>query len=400
MATNSLKTLSDGDITREALRILKNQNSIIKAVDRQYDDRFARTGAKNGGTLQIRIPNRYSVTTGRTATSGGGDTTETTTALVVGTQKHVSMGFFSSELTLSLDDFSARYIRPAISVLASTIASDVALACAQGFTNYVGTPGTTPSSFLTYAQAGERLDWQTAPRDGMRSVVLSPTAMAATADAQKGLFHSASQIEGAFEDGVMERMTGFNFLMDQSLPAIAHGAGASYQTNTPTFTSGSTTLAVDTGTGALTAGQQFTIAGVNEVNPDTKQSTGQLKVFTVASNYAGGGGNITLSQPIYTSGPYQNVSATIPDNTALTLIGSASTTIVRNLALHKSAVALAMADLELPGGVDMASRASMDGMSIRFVRQYDATSDNFLARFDVLYGIKVVRPEWGCVVYG
>ncbi len=95
MATNTLKTLSDGDITREALRILKNANTVVKAVDRQYDDRFARTGAKNGGTLQIRIPNRYSVTTGRTATTGGGDTTETTTALVVGTQKHVSMGFFS-----------------------------------------------------------------------------------------------------------------------------------------------------------------------------------------------------------------------------------------------------------------------------------------------------------------
>lgn len=400
MATNTLKTLGDGDITREALRILKNQNSIIAAVDRQYDDRFAQTGAKNGGTLQIRIPNRYSVTTGRTATAGGDNTVETTTSLVVATQKHVSMGFFSSELTLSLDDFSKRYIRPAISRLASTIAADVSLAAAQGFTNYVGTPATTPSSFLTFAQAGERLDWQTAPRDGERRVVLTPTAMASVADAQKGLFHSASQIEGAFEDGVMERMTGFNFLMDQSLPAIAHGAGASYQTNTPTFTSGSTTLAVDVGTGALTAGQQFTIAGVNEVNPDTKASTGQLKVFTVNSNYAGGGGNITLSQPIYTSGAYQNVSATIPDNTALTLIGSASTTYPRNLAMHKSAVALAMADLELPKGVDMASRASMDGMSIRFVRQYDATTDNFLARFDVLYGIKVVRPEWGVVIYG
>jgi hypothetical protein len=48
----------------------------------------------------------------------------------------------------------------------------------------------------------------------------------------------------------------------------------------------------------------------------------------------------------------------------------------------------------------MASRANMDGLSLRFVRQYDATTDNFLARFDILYGVKVVRPEWGVVVYG
>lgn len=395
---NTIKTLSDGDITREALRIFKNANSTLKAVNRQYDDRFGASGAKNGGTLQIRLPNRYTVGTGRTITPQ--DTTEQTTALVVATQKHVPVQFFSSELTLSLDDFSQRILKPAMSVLASTVAADVASACAAGFTNYVGTPGTTPSSFLTFAQAGERLDWQTAPRDGNRAIILNPTAMAATADAQKGLFHAAANISSQYKTGVVDEMTGFEFMMDQSLPTIAHGAGASYQTNTPTFTSGSTTLAVDVGTGALTAGQQFTIAGVFEVNPDTKASTGALKVFTVASNYAGGSGNIALSQPIYTSGAYQNVSAAPPDNTALTLIGSASTSYVRNLAMHRDSVVLATADLEIPNGVDMASRATMDGISLRFVRAFDVTNDNFIGRFDVLYGIKVVRPEWGCVVYG
>lgn len=395
---NTIKTLTDGDITREALRILKNANSIIKSVNRQYDDRFAREGAKNGGTLQIRLPNRYTVGTGRTITPQ--DTTEQTTALVVGTQKHVPVQFYSSELTLSLDDFSSRILKPAMSVLASTVAADVATACASAFTNYVGTPGSTPTSFLTYAQAGERLDWQTAPRDGNRSMILNPTAMAATADAQKGLFAPAGTIGDQYESGMLDKMTGWSFDMDQSLPTITHGAGASYQTNTPTFTSGSSTIAVDTGTGALSAGQQFTIAGVNEVNPDTKASTGQPKVFTVASAYAGGNGNITISQPIYTSGAYQNVSATIPDNTALTLIGSASTSYVRNLGFHRDSVVLATADLEMPKGVDMANRQSIDGLSLRFVRFYDGTNDNFIGRFDVLYGIKVVRPEWGVTVYG
>lgn len=395
---NTIKTLSDGDITREALRILKNQNSILKAVNRQYDDRFAKEGAKNGGTLQIRLPNRYTVGTGRTVTPQ--DTTEQTTALVVGTQKHVPVQFYSSELTLSLDDFSSRILKPAMSVLASDIAASVATAASQNFANYVGTPGTTPSSFLTFAQAGERLDWQTAPRDGNRSMILNPTAMAATADANKGLFAPAGAIGSQYESGMVEKMTGFKFDMDQSLSTITHGAGASYQTNTPTFTSGSSTLAVDVGTGALTAGQQFTIAGHFEVNPDTKASTGILKVFTVASNYAGGAGNITLSQPIYTSGAYQNISQAPADNTALTLIGSASTAYVRNLAFHRDSLVLATADLELPKGVDMAYRASMDGLSLRFVRAFDVTNDNFIGRFDILYGIKVVRPEWGCVVYG
>lgn len=402
MATNTFKTLNDGDITREALRILKNANGTLRKVNRQYDDRFGATGAKNGGTLNIRLPNRYSVTTGRTATTGGDNTVETSTALVVGTQKHVSMGFYSSELTLSLDDFSARYLKPAMSVLASTISQDVCVAAQSGFVNYVGTPGTTPSSFLTYSQAGERLDWQTAPRDGNRSVILSPTAMAATVDAQKGLFHSGPKIADQYESGVMEAMTGFDFVMDQSVQTLTAGArNTAYVTGAGTpLTSGTNQLLVATGANAMVAGDQFTITGINEVNPDTKQSTGIPKVFTVASAYAGGAGTITLSQVIYTSGPYQNVSAAITNGLTMTFIGTASTAYPRNLAFHRDAIVLATADLELPKGVDMASRASMDGLSLRFVRQYDATTDNFLARFDILYGVKVVRPEWGCVVYG
>jgi hypothetical protein len=402
MATNTFKTLNDGDITREALRILKNANGVIRKVNRQYDDRFGATGAKNGGTLSIRLPNRYTVTTGRTATTGGDNTTETSTALVVATQKHVSMGFFSSELTLSLDDFSSRYLKPAMSVLASTIASDLCVAMQSGFVNYVGTPGTTPSSFLTYSQAGERLDWQTAPRDGNRAVVLSPTAMAATVDAQKGLFHSGPRIADQYETGVMEAMTGFDFLMDQSVQTLTAGArSAAYLTNgSPALASGTAIVALDTGTGAMVVGDQFTIAGLFEVNPDTKQSTGILKVFTVATANAGGTVNVALSQTIYTSGPYQNISGAVTDGLAVTFIGTLSVAYPRNLAFHRDSTVLATADLEIPKGVDMAYRASMDGLSLRFVRQYDATTDNFLARFDILYGTKVVRPEWGSIVYG
>lgn len=396
---NTLKTLNDGDITREALRILKNSNGILKKVDRQFDDDFGKEGHKNAGNLLIREPNRYTVGTGRTITPQ--DTTEVSTTLAVATQKNVPVQFFSSELTLSLDDFSDRILKPAMSVLASDIAKSVALAAAQGFSNYVGTPGATPTSFLTFAQAGERLDWQTAPRDGDRSVVLNPTAMAATADAQKGLFQPGGAIGKQYESGMLDQMTGFDFVMDQSLPAIAHGAGASYTTHgTTPLVSGTATMAVITGTGALTAGQQFTVLGVNEVNPDTKSSTGQLKVFTVNVDFAGGAGNITLSEVIYTSGARQNVSAAIPTTTALTLIGSASTTYVRNLAFHKSSIVLATADLPLPKGVDMAYRAKMDNLSMRFIRFYDGTNDNFIGRFDILVGIKVVRPAWGVVVYG
>lgn len=396
---NTLKTLNDGDITREALRIFKNSNALLKRVNRQYDDSFAQTGAKNGGTLNIRKPNRYTVGSGRTITPQ--DTPEQTVALVVATQSHVPVQFFSSELTLSLDDFSSRILRPAMSVLGTSVAQAVGTAMAAGFHQTVGTAGTAPSAFLTYAQAGELLDWQTAPRDGNRSVVLNPTAMAATVDAHKGLFHASDEIESQNKTGVMEQMTGFRFDMDQSLPTITNGTRASYQTNAPSgITNGTTVIPIDTGTGTLAAGETFTIAGVYEVNPDTKVSTGRLKNFTVATAYTSGG-SLSIGQALYKSGAYQNISADIPDNTALTMLsGTASTGYARNMAFHRDAVVLATADLEMPKGTDMASRAVMDGISLRFVRAYDVTNDNFIGRFDVLYGVKVVREEWGVQILG
>jgi hypothetical protein len=193
--------------------------------------------------------------------------------------------------------------------------------------NYVGTPAPRPS-FLTYAQAGERLDWQDGPRDGGRNVVLNPTAMAALVDAQKGLFAPAGRIGEPVRDGhsgAHDRLQ----LRDGSVhPGVTAGARATTYTThgtTPLASNGATAIAVITGTGAMVVGDQFTIAGVNEVNPDTKQSTGSAQGVHGRAAYAGGAGNVTVSQPIYTSGPYQNVSATIPTTTALVFIGTLST---------------------------------------------------------------------------
>jgi hypothetical protein len=46
---NSLLTISM--ITREAVRLWKNTNNFLRAVDTQYDDQFARTGAKIGSSV-------------------------------------------------------------------------------------------------------------------------------------------------------------------------------------------------------------------------------------------------------------------------------------------------------------------------------------------------------------
>ena len=60
------------------------------------------------------------------------------------------------------------------------------------------------------------------------------------------------------------------------------------------------------------------------------------------------------------------------------------------------AIALAFAELQKPQGVDMASvKTDPDsGISMRFVRYYDGDNDKFKCRFDLLFGLAVLRPDW------
>ena len=109
-------------VTREALRILHQKLNFVGNIVRQYDDSYAKSGAKIGDSLKIRLPNQYVVTNGASLTTQ--DTTESSVTMQVSTQKHVGMTFSTAELALSIDDFSKRIIEPAMTVLAANVEAD------------------------------------------------------------------------------------------------------------------------------------------------------------------------------------------------------------------------------------------------------------------------------------
>ena len=84
-------------VTREALRVLHQKCNFIGNINRQYDDSFAKSGAKIGDSLKVRLPNQYTVRTG--ATLSAQDTVESSTTLQVATQKGVDLNFTSVDLT-------------------------------------------------------------------------------------------------------------------------------------------------------------------------------------------------------------------------------------------------------------------------------------------------------------
>ena len=399
--SNSILTIDM--ITRKSLEILENNLVITRNVNRQYDDSFAVEGAKIGSTLRIRLPDRALVTDG--AALQVQDDNEQFTTLTVASQKHIGVNFTSAELTMQLDDFAERVLKPRISQLASSIDADVANAY-KTIGNTVGTPGTTPSTSLVLLQAQQKLN-ENAAVMSPRYATVNPAANAGLVEGMKGLFNPTDTISKQFKNGMMGTgVLGYDEInMSQSIKQHTTGTRvATGNTVTTTVaTEGATSIALTVGSGlTVKAGDVFTVADCFAVNPQTRESTGSLFQFVALADATAVSTAIVVTvAAIYTAA---NALATVDSfptsGKAVIFVGAASSQYAQNLVYHKDAITFATADLLLPQGVDMAARAVHNGISLRIVRQYDINNDRMPCRIDVLYGFSTIRPQMGCRIWG
>ena len=399
--SNSLLTIDM--ITRKILEILENNLVITRTVNRQYDSSFAQEGAKIGSTLRIRLPDRALVSDG--AALQVQDDNEQFTTLTVASQKHIGVNFTTAELTMQLDDFAERVLKPRVSQLASSIDADVANAF-QNIYQSVGTPGTTPGTSLVLLQAQQKLN-EAAAVMSPRYATVNPAANAALVEGMKGLFNPVSTISKQFKSGLMgEGILGYEELnMSQSIKQHTTGTRTGAHTVTTTVSSqGATSIAITgTGTQTIKKGDVFTIANVYAVNPQTRESTGSLQQFVATADATASGGayTVSVSPAIYTANQALATVDSFPQSGAVvTFLGSASTQYPQNLIYHRDAITFATADLVMPQGVDMASRQVHNGISLRVVRQYDINNDRMPCRVDVLYGYSVIRPQMAVRMWG
>jgi hypothetical protein len=390
-------------ITRKALEILENNLVLTRNVNRQYDDSFAVEGAKIGSTLRIRLPDRALVTDG--AALQVQDDNEQFTTLTVASQKHIGVNFTSAELTMQLDDFADRVLKPRISQLASSIDADVANAF-RTIGNSVGTPGTTPATSLVLLQAQQKLN-ENAAVMSPRYATVNPAANAGLVEGMKGLFNPTDTISKQFKNGMMGTgVLGFDEInMSQSIKQFTTGSrGATGNTTSAAVTAeGATSIALTVASNVtIKAGDVFTVADCFAVNPQTRESTGSLFQFVVLSDVTASGTAVTVTvAPIYSANHALATVNTLPATSkAVVFVGAASTQYAQNLVYHKDAITFATADLLLPQGVDMAARAVHNGISLRVVRQYDINNDRMPCRIDVLYGFSTIRPQMACRLWG
>lgn len=437
----SNQLLNISDITNESLMILSNECVIADKVNREYDDRFGIDGAKIGYSVNIRKPARFTVSAGSALNVQ--DFVETSVQASLTNQAHVDTQFITSDLLLSMDQFSKRVLKPKIAALANSVDYTIAQYMKNRTPNLVGTPGTALTAIDNFLAAGAVLDTEATPRDGERYVIFDQVTNANMVKAVSGFFNPQAQIGEQYKKGLVARETlGANWYMDQNVNYQTFAAKA----GTPTLRSAITSTALmnsgwaqsgtlgtqgwTASTAVLNVGDTFTIAGVYMANPQNRQGTSQLRTFVVVpptgtpsngtftptydafgnvvggyyTSDASGYLQVTIQNCIISGGQFQNVGAAPTASAAMTLSNNTGAAVVgpQNLLFHRDAFTLVSADLPLPGGVDMAARASDKdvGMSMRIVRQYTINNDALPTRIDILYGVAQLYPELACRVTG
>lgn len=411
-------------IAREALRLLKNNLVMGNLVHRAYEVEFPGTPRK-GGSVSIRKPVKFQVTKGRTRVTS--TITEQSITLTVGTQAHVSWSFNMKDLTLTIEEYSERYIRPAAAVLANTVDSDLCALYDDVWNwTYESTGFVSPSTFMVLGKAMQKMDEEAAPPDD-RVVVLNPAGHWSMANALSNWNFPQIGEEPA-KKGFVRQLANCMLYMDQNIKS--HTTGTFHDTGSTesdvihaglTGGTGIVTGGAGAGSGTsvtminfrvvntqvLKTGDVFTINGCFAVNPMSGASTGTLRDFVVTADASCGATETTSGNAVtvyiqpgmVNTGPYQTVDTVPAASAVVNIKWNPTEPYPQNLAFHKNAFALVMVPMEMPEGV-WGSSVTEDGISIRIVKDYEIDSDVEVCRMDILYGVKTLYPELACRIFG
>jgi len=379
------------------LKLLKNNLVMAKLVDSEGVDKTFKAGV--GGSVSVKRPPEFIIRTGATASAQ--DVTEGEVEVKIDKQAGVDVQFTSQEETLHLDALlKSRVLDASMAQIASYVDAQLVQRVNE-FHHWVGTPGQMIDSAADFFKAPQRMDEMAIPANE-RNAILTP----ADGYAMAGALLTNAALAGATARTALEKaqipvLGNTKPYITQTVPSLTCGTrtngavnGASqdvaYSAVKSTYTQ---TLNID-GVGAsatMKAGEVFTLAGVNAVNPRTKADLGYLQQFTVladaAANGSGVANGVSISPPIITSGAYQNVSASPADNAVVTWLGTASTTYRANAAFHKTAIKLVSAKLVMPysGEADYATDPDT-GLTVRYWRYSDGANDTHNHRWDVFFG--------------
>ena len=396
LVTNSI-------VAKEALAILQNMVGFAKNVNRDFESEFTGNqgrGYSPGQTINIKKPPRYTYRAGRVAAPQA--TVETSIPITL-SQGGADLNFTSFEKTVSLQQFE-RKMQAAVVAVVNEIDRQGLDMARRTIANAVGTVGTLPSTqaaaYALLTGANQKLDEMAAPRDGQRSLIVNPAMNGSLLQGFGGLFNPGAPVTKGYSTGMFQNAFGLDVNMDQNVSRHVNGTAVAGTNTVNGAGQTGSALAVAALNGTLTVGTVFTLAGVNAVNPQSRQDTGSLQQFVVTAAVAGAATSVAIFPAITTSGAFQTVTASPANGAAITILGAASAAYDSNVIYHRDAFTLAMVPMSVPdaGTGAKVTQMSDDGFTVKVTSFYDGVNDNNIMRLDVLFGWAAPYAELACKV--
>ena len=409
-------------IAREALLILENNIVSPQVMSTSAVGDF--TGAKVGDTIRVRRPAFFGVDEfGRTSSSQSTtikiqDAVENSVNLQIEKHFDVSFEVSSKELTLAVDDFNERLLKPAMSALAQKI-DEYALSKIADLGGLHG-PSTTyaaPATLPEVAAIVEKMNNQMIPMEN-RKLLVSPSMQSAlyAIDA----FVRADIRGGAFTSPVQEaslgRFMGLDTMMTQMLPkhsamgsAASTGSTDAVYATSAAATEGATSININAGpAGTLTLKKGDTLSidysdGTtrDHVVTNTSIAFGSNAITGVgifpAAYGVGGAAAVDEGVPevIASGAVVKNITTTL-NAAGTTTASSPVTSYTMGAAFHPSAFQMVFAPQANPMGPGTSSATvNYNGMSLRVLQTYDHQFKRDLISVDCLVGAAVVDGRLG-----
>lgn len=274
-------------------------------------------------------------------------------------------------------------IKQAFRTISNKIENALWLATYKASSRAYGSAGTTPfaSNFNEVPQLGKILADNGAPvGDGQWSIVMDTTAGAnlrSLAQLQKANEAGGTEL---LRQGTLLDLQGFMLKESAQIGLHTKGTGASYQLNLVAgYAVGSTSFAVDTGSGTILAGDVIT-------NSQAGRDSNKYVV------------NSALASSSFSIGTPGNRVAWVDNDTIA--VGNSYTP---NVALHRSAVELAIRPPAMPNGGDAADDVMVvvdphSGLAfeVAFYKGYMKA----MIEVRCLYGVKVWKPDFVATLIG
>jgi P22 coat protein - gene protein 5 len=387
---------------KEVGRSLYNNLKFAANVSRSYDDQYRQGGAKVGWFVNARLPQRFRTTRGQALQLQA--INDNVVPIALTDQLNVAFGWSSAQGTLEIEDVRRRYTIPAGAQIANTVDADGLYRCYGDVFWMVKADDLDNQAYL---DASALLTDAGVPTP--RIMVTSAKMMSHIVGKGLALFNPAAVISEGFKQGIYGRnVLGWEeWYQDQNVVTHTVGPqGGSPQVDGALQTGSTLLLKGFTAAAALRLkrGDEFTVTGVEGINPQNYNTLGSLQTFTALADVysdAAGKASVPIAPAIVTIGSQQTVTASPADNAPVTLIGVAGERWQQALGFFEDAFALVTADLEMPkSGSAERIRARDLGLALRYWEDSMITDDSHPSRIDILVGWKTVRPEMAMRLWG